>query len=228
MTFASIFAFCTVSLLSLCALSAQGPSAPMGLSASYKRYVNRIELTWQVSSAKHRYAVQRREKTSKSFVSIDTVAQNRYVDRKKLRGNTDYVYRVQSMDDNGAVSLPSNEAVGALMAVADGHETDMDPIPLEHCVQVQFETATLNNKVCAAKIQANTPCAFSPTLQLSLFLSRDVNLDETDIFLSSQRFDPARKRAALSTKNKWGHFQGYFLLRVEANGQTYLVSKQVP
>jgi hypothetical protein len=217
-----IFLSCAVSTL------AQSITTPTQLSASYKKYPNRIDLTWQATGSNHTYIIQRRARASKSFVLLDTVAQNRYVDRNKLTTNTEYLYRVQSVDANGAASAPSKEAVGALLIMADGkNPVQKDSMLLENCIKVTLTDAKVSTAFFMLKFLMSSKCNVPKSVQLSLYHSADEVLDDADAFLVRQSLQTSRSRGSLTAKNVAAVTDGYLLLYVEANGQGFMVSRKV-
>jgi hypothetical protein len=221
--YAFLFIICLLSIFT----HAQQAAIPSKLSASYKKYHNRIELTWQATATDHRYIVQRRERAKKAFTPIDTVAQNRYVDRNKLRVNTDYFYCIQSVEATGAVSLPSEEAMGALLGVAEGKDARKDSLSLENCIHINITEAKASAKFFALKFLAQPACPAPKTAQLTLYRSDDAILDDSDRFLLRQAFNFSRTRGALTAKNTGETTRGYLILKVESNGDGFVVSGKI-
>jgi hypothetical protein len=216
-------------ILLSCAVStlAQSITTPTQLSASYKKYPNRIDLTWQATGSNHTYIIQRRARANKSFVLLDTVAQNRYVDRNKLITNTEYLYRVQSVDANGVASAPSKEAVGALLIMADGkNPVQKDSLQLENCLKVSITDAKVTTAYFVLKFLMAAKCNVPKSVQLSLYHSTDEVLDDADTFLVRQSFQTSRSRGSLTAKNVGAVTDGYLLLYVEGNGQGFMVSRK--
>lgn len=217
-------------ILLSCAVStlAQSITTPTQLSASYKKYPNRIDLTWQATGSNHTYIIQRRARANKSFVLLDTVAQNRYVDRNKLITNTEYLYRVQSVDANGVASAPSKEAVGALLIMADGkNPVQKDSMILENCIKVTISDAKVTTAFFMLKFLMSAKCNVPKSVQLSLYHSTDEVLDDADTFLVRQSFQTSRSRGSLTAKNVGAVTDGYLLLYVEANGGGFTVARKV-
>jgi hypothetical protein len=228
MNLAAKYAYIIILLSSATATLAQSIITPTQLSASYKKYPNRIDLTWQATGANHTYIIQRRTRASKSFVQIDTVAQNRYVDRNKLTTNTDYLYRVQSVDANGAASAPSKEAVGALLIMADGkNPVQKDSILLENCMKLTITDAKVTTAFFVLKFLMSSSCNLPKSAQLSLYHSADEVLDDADAFLVRQSFQTSRSRGSMTAKNVAGVTEGYLLLHVEANGGGFTVGQRI-
>lgn len=222
--YACFYTLCFLSISSF----AQQAFVPAKVSASYKKYPNRIELSWQATAADHQYIVQRRERTQKFFARIDTVAQNRYVDRNKLQVNTDYVYCVQALPPNGTASAPSAEAIGALLAVAADKNTLKDTMPLSSCIPLRIMEAKASAQYFVLKfLVAPAACADLQVAQLSLYHSADALLDDQDRFLARQSFLLSRTRGALTAKQQGGPAQGYLLLRVEAKGREFTLSSKI-
>ena len=203
---------------------AQATASPTGLTATYKKYVNRIELIWQATGSNQRYIIQRSEGGKHHFQHLDTIAQNRYVDRNKLKVNTDYLYSVLSLDPNGMVSAPSNVAVGALLAVADGNiGMSGDSTLLGDCLKIDFTEIKVLPRHFLLKFLAKSNCAQMDMAQLTLFWSPDPQLDPTDQVLATQLFNLTRTRGALSGINK-GAGKGYLLLEAASNGSSFVLS----
>jgi hypothetical protein len=208
-------------------LTAQEAIVPTKLSASYKKYPNRIELIWQATAPNSKYIIQRREQHQKKFTAIDTVVQNRYVDRNNLRANMDYFYCVQSVLQNGAVSLPSEEAAGALMGVAGGKNDHKDSLHIQDCLHLNITEAKTRNQVFVVKFLANATCSMPNTAQLTLYYSPDAAWDSSDIFLTQQSFDLFRKRGAMTAKNEAKITNGYLILKVSANETSFTVAQKI-
>jgi hypothetical protein len=228
MNLAAKYAYIIIFLSCAVATFAQSITTPTQLSASYKKYPNRIDLTWQATGTNHTYIIQRRTRANKSFVLLDTVAQNRYVDRNKLSTNTDYLYRVQSVDPNGVASAPSKEAVGALLIMADGkNPVQKDSFLLENCIKVTITDSKVSTAFFMLKFLMSSKCNVPKSVQLSLYHSADEVLDDADAFLVRQSLQISRSRGSLTAKNVAAVTDGYLLLYVEANGQGFMVSRKV-
>lgn len=197
--------------------AAQQVAAPQGLTVSYRKYVNRIELLWKPSGASCQYIVQRREAAAKIFFSIDTVAQNRYVDRKNLRVETDYYYRVMSLESDGRVSAPGQEVRGALMGIADDRKSLRDTVFLKDCLSFRVLEGKITQQFIALTFTAASSCAIIKQADLMLYHSADAVLDDTDALLTQQKFLLSRTRGAVTTPNT-GKIpaSGYLILRAAA------------
>jgi hypothetical protein len=216
---------CFIGLFELATVSAS--AQPGALTASYKKYPNRIELTWQATAAADAYIVQRRERTQKAFTAIDTVAQNRYVDRNNLRTNTDYIYCVRSFEPNGRVSTPSAEAVGALLSVADPQITRKDTLSLEDCLRFSITDAKITGSLAALRFLVRSGCPPPTDALITLYHSADAAPDDADLLLTRQSFDLRRTRGALTARHTGPLSPGYLLLKVEANGGVIYFSKKI-
>ena len=208
---------------------AQKPAIPVGFSASYQKYNNRIELTWQATAANHLYKIFRREQVKKSFELIDSVSQNRYVDRKGLRMKTSYIYRIRAVTPNGSVSELSNEATGALLLVASDIDTSItvNTQRLKNCVDVTLIEGKASPKSFTIKFSVASKCDIPKGVQLTLYRSDDALLDAQDDFLSQQSFDLTRTRGALVSNNNGEQIKGYFLLKVETNEDSFIVVRKI-
>ncbi len=207
-------------------LSAQTtPATPAGLTASYKKYHNRIELSWRATAPDHRYIIVRSTRSPRSVTYLDTVDQNRYIDRNNLRGSTDYVYRVQAMGANGSVSAPSEEAVGALLVIAEGNTPGKDSIRLEDCLTITPTEVKATPSVYVFRFLMKKHCSTLPdTAAFRLYFSTDAQLDDADTLLERQNIRLSGNRGALTARRQQLPATGYLLLLVTANDQTVLVS----
>lgn len=199
-------------------------SQPSGLSASYKKYANRIELRWEANGTQHRYIIQRREKTQKAFTAIDTVAQNRYIDRNRLRANMEYYYRVQSISPDGITSAPGKEAVGALLVMANEHRTGQDTAASGQCLQLRFAGTKATATLYSVRFMAEYACTVANAATITLYYSEDDTLDPHDTILAQQSFAPPRSRGAFAVRNSTGATKGFAVLKVESEGQVTTLS----
>lgn len=199
-------------------------SQPSELSASYKKYANRIELSWEANGAQHHYIIQRREKTQKTFTAIDTVAQNRYIDRNRLRANMEYYYRVQSVSPEGTASAPSKEAVGALLVMANEHKTGQDTAASGQCLQLRFSATKATSTLYSVRFMAEYTCTVDNAATITLYRSDDDVLDTHDSILAQQSFAPPRSRGAFAVRNSTGATKGFAILKVESEGQITTLS----
>lgn len=208
-------------------IMAQSTTAPAGLSASYKKYANRIELSWKATAAQDKYIVHRRERQQKAFTPIDTIAQNRYVDRNKLRASTDYIYRVQAVNAQGIASELSTEATGALLTIAGGSNPGQkDTLQQANCIDLKFTDARITEARIAAKFLVKHNCAAIKTAQITLLRSDNEVLDDTDEVISSQSFKLSRTRGALAGANISGKTNGYLIAKITTEaGETLVVQK---
>lgn len=207
-------------------LSAQTtPATPTGLTASYKKYHNRIELSWRATAPDHRYIVVRSTRSPRSVLYLDTVQQNRYIDRNNLRASTDYVYRVQALAPNGTVSNPSDEAVGALLVIAEGSTTGKDSLNLDQCLSVTPTEVKVTPSVYVFRFLLEKRCSKLPdTAAFRLYLSTDAQLDDADTLLERQNIRLSGTRGALTARRRQLPATGYLLLLITANDKTMLVS----
>lgn len=216
---------CLAALWMPCCAIAQQPAPPAQLSATYKKYTNRIELTWAATAADHRYIVKRREARQKHSVSIDTVPQNRYVDRNNLKTNTDYLYCVQSVASTGAASTPSTEATGALLSVAGDRDAQPDSLLLERCVKITVLEGKTTGRLWVFKFLSRNTCPSVKSVQCTLYHSNDAVLDENDTLLAQQPFNLSRTRGVLTARNNLASPTGFLLLKVASEGQYFVSAK---
>lgn len=223
----------TLFVAALCAaifLQAQAPVVTTQLSASYRKYTNRIELMWTAAPANQRYIVLRRDKRQTSFKAIDTVAQNRYVDRRDLRTDTDYWYRVQAVNTDGTASVLSPEAVGALLTVAEIQNRAKDTLQLKDCADLKVTDAKSTATFWAVKYLMRVRCTsqLPDTLQLTLFYSPDATLDDTDVVLARQSVELRRTRGAITVPNADKRpASGHLFVRIEAGTATLVQGKKI-
>jgi hypothetical protein len=200
------------------------PATPTGLTASYKKYHNRIELSWRATAPDHRYIIIRSTRVPRSVTYLDTVQQNRYIDRNNLRASTDYVYRVQALAANGAVSTPSDEAVGALLVIAEGNTTGKDSLDLDQCLSVTPTEVKVTPSVYVFRFLMEKRCPKLPdTAAFRLYLSSDAQLDDTDTLLERQNVRLSNRRGAITARRQQLPATGYLLLLITANDKTMLV-----
>lgn len=206
---------------------AQSTTIPLGLSASYKKYTNRIELSWKATAAQDKYIIHRRERQQKAFSAIDTITQNRYVDRNKLRTSTDYIYRVQAVNPQGVASDFSTEATGALLTIAGGNiPGQKDSLQQANCIDLKFTESRVSETRIAAKFLVQHHCSSIKTAQLTLLRSDNEVLDETDEVISSQSFKLSRTRGALAGTNTSGNTSGYLIIKIDTEaGETLVIQK---
>lgn len=216
------YLLCLAALWTPCCAFAQQLVPPTQLSATYKKYTNRIELTWPATASDHRYIIKRREPQQKHSVAIDTVPQNRYVDRNNLKANTDYVYCIQSVASTGATSMPSTEATGALLGVAGGHDAPPDSLMLERCVQITVLEAKTTGRLWVFKFLARNTCPSIKSVQCALYHSNDASLSADDTLLAQQPFNLSRTRGALTARNNSAPSTGFLLLKVAFEGQYFV------
>jgi hypothetical protein len=210
-------------------LSAQKPIAPSGLAASFKKFNNRIELTWNATDANHQYKIFRAEQAKKTFEAVATVNQNRFVDRNNLEFNKSYLYRVKALAPDGSLSDDSNQAVGALVVLAmlpDFSQTNT-PQPLEDCISVNLSAAKATAQSFALKFIVSTNCDMPKAVQMTLYRSDDATFDEKDDFIIQESFDLSRKRGVLTAKNQGETTTGYLLLKVETPEESFIVARKI-
>jgi hypothetical protein len=218
------FIFLFISTLSL----AQKPAAPTNLKASYQKFPDRIELEWKTTVNNHQYKIYRGEKGKKPPVLIDSVNQNRYVDRKGLRVNIPYIYRVRTISPQGLVSDMSNEDTGALLLVAS--EKDSAALPkqqLKDCIDINLIESKFMSQNFILKFLVANKCSSLKTVQLTLFRSDDIVLDSTDNFLSEKTLDLARNRDSFTAKNNGEPKTGYLILKVATNEDSFTVVRKI-
>lgn len=202
-----------------CRLTAQQTPVPAKVSASYQKYPNRIELSWQATGPDHRYIVRRRERAQAAFSAIDTVAQNRYIDRNKLRYNTDYVYAIQSVTTGGQTSPLSREAIGALLNVANQHAAPVDSLVADSaCLSLRLTDLKSTGQIWALRFGAQSRCRNTATAQLSLYWSANAALDSADLLLKRQDFPLTRTRGAITAAKPATNTPGFLLLKVDMAG----------
>ena len=201
---------------------------PQGLTASYKKYHNRIELKWEATAAGHRYIIWRSTRNIRAFTRLDTVQQNRYIDRNNLRASTDYVYQVQALAGNGTVSDASAEAVGALLVIADGLTPGKDSISLNHCIVVTPTEVKATPSIFVFRFLLEQRCAqLSGKGAFQLYYSTDTLLDQQDTLLARQNILLSRSRGALTARRKQLPAEGYLLLLIVADEKTMLVYSRI-
>jgi fibronectin type 3 domain-containing protein len=210
-------------------LAAQKPLAPFELSASYQKFPNRIELEWKTKTNKDKFNVFRSDNGKKKFVLVGTVGQNRYVDKKSLKIKTAYVYRVSTVASNGIESDFSNDATGALLIVASEKDSSSSTNvpPLKDCMDVILTDAKTSAKNYILKFTIAAKCDMPKTVQLSLYRSDDALLDAQDNFLNQQTFDLTRTRGALTSNNNGESTNGYLILKVETNEDSFIVARKI-
>lgn len=199
---------------------------PTHLVASYRKYHNRIELTWQATGSDHLYVVQRRESARKAFVLLDTVLHNRYVDRNGLQANMDYWYCVQSILPNGQRSARSVEAKGAILAVANGRLGSVDSAqqaPI--CMQFTVIEAKCTAKTLSFVFLAKPICTQPAAVPLTFYFSEDGVLDDKDTPLGKQVFAATRRRGAFNAPNAKQIRTGYLLMEVGEGVGASVVAK---
>ena len=219
--------------LGLTTLLAQKSVAPSHLNASYQKYANRIELTWQAHAPNQRFRIFRTEGTKGRTVLLDSVRQNRYVDRIRLKSGVGYSYQVRSVAPDGALSDASNRAVGALLIVANGHDSSSLSLAprslLKDCLTAQITEGVARPDFFAVKfaVQYDKDCSPEKMVHIKLFRSDNDTLDVADQFLSEQTFELIRTRGALTTKNNGEPLTGYFLLKIEKGEESVLVTQKI-
>lgn len=208
---------------------AQKPTTPVNLSATYQKYTNRIELTWQVPSANHQYKIYRHEKKKKRFDLIDSVNQNRYVDKKDLKPNTEYTYHVRAIGEKGKVSEKSNEAVGALLTVASEKDTSLsvNPVLIKDCIEATITQSKFVSQNFIFKFLLAFKCDTPPSVQLDLFRSNDDKLDEQDNLLSQETLKLPANRHSISVKNNGEPTTGFLLLKISTPIDSFVVAKKI-
>jgi hypothetical protein len=207
---------------------AQSLATPSDLSVSYKKYTNRIELTWQATAIDHHYIILRKERSKTSFSPLDTVRQNRYVDRKNLHNNTEYVYQVQSVEPSGTTSAPSKNGVGALLVVADGNLAVKDSFQLKNCLNLTITEAKLSRNYLALRFLSASTCNNLTATQLSMYHSKDAILDDGDVLLTQKPFDLTRKRGALTAKNTLEKSNlAFLILQINSENGSFYVAKKI-
>jgi hypothetical protein len=218
-----LLAFCCFST----ALLAQKPMPPMNLLASYQKYTNRIELAWVAPSVNYQYRVYRKEKGKKTFDLMGSVEQNRYIDRNQLHTNTDYTYYICSVNNSGAESDKSNEAVGAIRVVAtQAHPVDTSQ-SLQECMDVSLTESKFTNAQFVLRFLTTTKCTLTKPMQLTLYRSDDAALDTADNFLHQEPFNIAQKRGALVVKNNGEATMGYLLLKISTEVDSFVVARKI-
>lgn len=209
---------------------AQKPAAPTNLSASYRKFPDRIELEWKTTLTNHEYKIYRKAKGKKSFDTIGSVKQNRYIDRdrKELRPNVSYIYCVQVVTPKGLVSDMSNEDTGALLLVAS--EKDSAALPkqqLRGCIDINLIDSKFMSQNFILRFLVASKCSSLKTVQLTLFRSDDTVLDSTDNFLSEKTLDLARTRDSFTAKNNGEPTTGYLILKVATNEDSFTVFRKI-
>jgi fibronectin type 3 domain-containing protein len=208
---------------------AQKPVAPFELSASYQKFANRIELEWKTKMVNRKYNIFRSDNGKKKFALIGTVEQNRYIDKKSLKIKTAYVYRVSAVAPNGIASDFSNDATGALLIVASEKDSSnsTNVPPLKDCMDVILTDAKTSAKNYILKFTITAKCDMPKTVQLSLYRSDDALLDAQDNFLNQQTFDLTRTRGALTSNNNGESTNGYLILKIETNEDSFIVVRKI-
>ncbi len=205
----------------------QVPLPPAQVSATYKKYTNRIELSWSATAKEDRYIIKRRELTQQNLIVIDTVPQNRYVDRNKLKANTDYLYCIQALTQAGITSAPSVEAKGSLLVVAGGHTAIQDSVTLSDCVEFTLVEAKATTRFWTLKFLARKTCSAIENVACTLYHSTDNLLDENDTLLLEKSFNLSRTRGAMTAPNDTSKRTGYLLLKVAWNDQFFVQEKAI-
>jgi hypothetical protein len=212
-------------------VGAQTVPAPTALIASYKKFSNRIELSWQGAEGCKAYHIYRKENARQGFEMLGSVAQNRYVDRNRLRGGTEYIYYVRSVDQQGRVSASSNEAIGALVVVADTRDStslqDSSAINME-CLRFNISDSRYSAGYYSMRYGIQYDCTPTDTVQLRLFYSTDQRLDSTDIWLRNDYLLHPKKRGAIIAKSPFFSQKGFLLLEIKPKSvQSWVVARAV-
>jgi hypothetical protein len=208
---------------------AQKPAAPTQLEASFQKYPNRIELKWKVATANPQYKIYRRDKTKKKFELIDSVNQNRYIDKKDLKPNTLYTYHVRAVGEKGKVSDKSKEAIGALLTVASEKDTSLpvSPVSIKDCIEVTITQSKFVSQNFIFKFLLAFKCDTPPSVQLDLFRSNDDKLDEHDNLLSQEILKLPANRHSISVKNNGEPTTGFLLLKISTPTNSFVVAKKI-
>ncbi len=210
------------------ALIAQQPPAPTQLSASYQKYTNRIELSWQGAADVHHYNIYRSEQTKKRFELIDSVNQNRFVDRKSLKYYTSYIYHVRAIANN-SVSDMSNEATGALLAIANKHDTSLSTTtpPLKDCLDITLTQTRFVSDNFIARYSVTVKSEALQSVQLTLYRSNDSILDEQDNFLTQETLSLPSTKGAIISKNNGEPTKGFLILKIATEVDSFVVARKI-
>jgi hypothetical protein len=205
---------------------AQQTAVPTKVRATYREYPNRIVINWNPTDSNYPYKLYRREVAQKMPEWIATIHQNWYVDRdSKLKNNRDYVYQVRAVSLSGLESDWSEEAIGALLPVANSRDT-LAP-SLKKCLEITILKANASAQGFALTFLVTSKCKTLNSVQLTLFRSDDALLDEKDNLLQQLPFKTSSSRGALWATNHGEPITGYLLLKIESEEDSFVMATPI-
>lgn len=205
--------------------NAQKPQPPTGLTAS-KTFSNRILLKWEHNQKNLRYSIFRK-KPNQIPERIATIENQIFDDRdSSLILGVKYEYQVFAVTPNGLISDGSNKDLGMKIIVADPRDTNPKP-ESPACLNFTILESKASAQGFVLKFLAASKCRTIKNVQLSLYRSDDEKLDEKDNLLSQQSFESSRTRGALFSKNNGEPTEGYLLLKVATNDDSFIIASKI-
>lgn len=206
-------------------INAQKPQPPTGLSAS-KIWADRIELKWNYNLGNDSFIIFR-TRPDGAREKIATLQKHIFIDRdRSVKSGVNYEYQVFAVALNGLISDGSNKDLGMKIVVADPHDTNSKS-ESPACLNFTILESKASVQGFVLKFLAASKCRTIKNVQLSLYRSDDEKLDEKDNLLSQQSFELSRSRGALLSKNNGEPTEGYLLLKVATNDNSFIIASKI-